>query len=344
MVGYAASADAKLCCENITITVLGEDDCFLDSAEDKKEIYMVDRSFSKVEKVFGDDNISSVRYATIIKIAKLLHSEEIKHSCACRISWRSSDMSYVEIEKSELIDGVWLPAPLFIDNCQGKCVNITSNIFDGTPKPLCASIVCDTLNLIIAHTDLNLPHSFFNCMNCVFCSENAKTVFMYILGGDLALLPNNLSVSGDFKRFLHSLNIQKEVIEPLLCFISLPSSHNSDCLSTLVDAKREYFSKVCEDFVGCIKSQSGWQSFCGLLSKHTAGFSDKLINLSQIFVLSENINSISDIHYLTMYELQNAFAFFEARLSLKTTVRRNRLRQRILNKSIPSQTGADITI
>ena len=345
MVGYAASADDNLRCDNITVTVLGEDDCFLGSAEEKKEIYIVDRSFSKVKKTLGKGENSSVGYLTIIKIAKLLHSEEIKHSCACRIRWRSSDMSYVEIEKSELIGSAWLPTPLFIDNCQEKCVNITPNIFDGTPKPLCASIVCDTLNLIIDHTDVALPHSFFNCMNSVFCSEKAKAVFMYILGGDVALLSDSIHLSGKFKRFLHRIDIQKQVIEPLSYFISLPSSHMGDYLSALVDAKKIYFSKVCEDFVEYIKSQSGWQSFCTLLSKRTSEFIDTLIDMSQIFVVSENINSISDIHYLTIYELQNAFAFFEARFALKTKVRHNRLRQRMLNKlSVPSKIGADITI
>ncbi|MBO5692262.1 MAG: hypothetical protein J6R96_10450, partial [Spirochaetaceae bacterium] len=76
----------------------------------------------------------------------------------------------------------------------------------------------------------------------------------------------------------------------------------------------------------------GIEWFLSSFIKHTETFSAHITDLSSVFVAAENINSISDVGYLTLYEIHSAFAFFEDRLNLKKTVRRNRTRQRILNK------------
>ncbi len=339
MVGYATSLDDSCFCDDIIITVQKGDSFSLDHTGGENEIYSINRSFTKIAKLFPKDDSFCLSCSAFMKIAKLLHCEEIKYRCACRIYWRSSDLTYAEREKTEFLDSAWLPIPLCVDHYRGKCINITSQLFTNTPKPLGVSAVCEALNLIIAHTGLDLPHSFFNCINSVFCSEDIFFVFKNIFGDGISL--SNVK----FKQFFRRLNIQNEIIEPLSDFASLPTSHNDNCIGLLIDAKRQYFSNICDDFLKCIKLKSGWRSFCSLVSKHTDEFLYKLIDLSQIFVAAENVNSVNDINYLSLYELHSAFAFYEFRLSLKTNISRNRLRQRILNKQIiPSKIGADLNI
>ncbi len=323
MTGYASSCDDKLCCDKIIVTAIKDGDCYFNQAEAKKEIYSVNRKFTKTERLFSEDGNFSVKSSALIKIAKLLHCEEIKNRCGCKVYWQSTDFSFIEKGKLEFVENAYFPTPLYIDNCRSLCINITSQIFEKTPKPLGASIVCEALNFIIAKTELKIPDSFFNCMNSVFCSEDVMLLLKYIFG--------DASSIKAFPRSLRRLNIQREILKPLSDFCSFSSSGNG-CLAFFIDAKREYVFKTCKSFTECINAQNGYSRFFALLSKHTSEFLDKLTDLAGIFISSENINSISDIHYLTIYELQSAFAFFEFRLSLKQKIIHHKLRQRILNK------------
>jgi len=329
MVGYASSCDDKHSCDEIAITVFLSEHFSCENEADRFEVYSVKRDFSKVRKLKGPDDGFSLPYQSFVRIARMLHSEEIKNTCACRVSWRSTDGIYIEKIKTEFLEDVYFPSPVYIDHCQDRCIDVTNAFFKDTPKPFGASMVCDALNFLIACTNLNIPHSFFNCMNSVYCSEN-------VLGIVACIFPDCDIFSrvglNDININSRSIDIQKEIITPLESFVNLPSSHAVGSLGLATDAKRECISGVCKDLCRFIGTQGGLEKFLSSFSNHTEIFSDKLTNLSEVFVETENINSVSDVYYLTLYELFSAFAFYDIRLSLKTTVARNRLRQRILNK------------
>ena len=332
MVGYASSADDKLNCDEITVTVFPSGFFPHEHALSEFEVYSVNRDFTKVTKLKGISDAFSLPRRHFFKIAGLLHSEEIKNRCACRISWRTSPVSCAEKIKTELLQDVWFPAPVFVDHCETGCINITPLLFKDTPKPLEASMVCDVLNLLIVQTRLRLPHSFFNCMNSVYCSLDVLRVFVSLFGSDIPFSPD---VASNLKRLNLKpprLNVSEDILAPLSSLEFSSPSHSSTCLSLAIDAKRKYVSGLCSDFCRCIGTKDGWQTFLSALSHHAGDFSHTLTELAQVFVAGENISSISDIRYLTLYELYSAFAFFETRLSLKRMIAHSRLRQRILNR------------
>ena len=324
MTGYASSSDECKNCENIIITVSSSD--YFSSYE--SEVYSVSRDFAVVKKLKGEGSEFAMPHKTFQKIARLLHGEEIKNCCACVISWQSSELSLAEKIKTELLEDVWFPAPIYLDHCTSGCVNVTSLFFDDTPKPLMTSIVCDALNLIIAHTTLDIGHSFFNCMNSLYCSAELIEILAYMFCGCDC---DSFEVLKNFKIKPRRVDIKKQILKPLsgLQFPLVTDTNN--CVGIITNFKMEFISSVCKDLCRCIESKPDLKWFLSSFAKHTETFFSQLTDLSSIFVSAENINSISDVSYLTLYELHSAFSFFEDRLNLKKTVRHNRKRQRILN-------------
>lgn len=301
MIGYASSQDNSGSCANIMITVFFTDDFAHTDFSCRKEIYHVSRKTGSINKIFPQDGaVFGLRYELLEKIATMLRIEEIKSSFAHVIAWRATGKLTAQLIKSAPLADVWLPTPVTNESCTSKCINITSMLFDHEPKPLETSIVCDMLNCLVLKCGIMISNPFFDCHNSVFC--NADII----------------------EHMSSAKNIKSEPIsKPLF---------NGNLLSFVVDAKRDCLAKVISSFSDCMTNKLDIKAFISQLSIHTKELISRLLSLSEIFVLGENINSSQDIYYLTLYELHSAFAFSETRLTLKTMVRHSRERMRSLGK------------
>ena len=320
MVGYAASADESGNCQKIIVTVLSGDGF-------GSEVYAVSRDFKLVHSVDGVGAFS-VPYAEIAHIATLLHIEELRLSCACKIEWSFCEGYGTEILKTDLLDNAWLPLPLYNENCEVPCVNVTSVFFAHVPKPLEASLVCDMLNSLVLRSDLLVSHPFCSCHNSVFCSVDIIEPLMKLLGDECPFASPRLDVSS--YKAKSKLN-ESDVLSALSSCRFPSSSYDGNSLSFLIDAKRDCQRGIIDDFAHCIVNKSGWKAFALLFSEHISKMTDRLLSLSQSLVIAGNVDSAGDVMYLSFYELHNAFAFYDARLILKKTVRTSKKRQRILN-------------
>jgi len=320
MVGYAASADESGNCQKIIVTVLSDDGV-------GSEVYAVSRDFKLVHSVDGVGSFS-VPYAEIAHIATLLHIEELRLSCACMIEWSFFDGYGTEILKTELLDNAWLPLPLYNENCEVPCVNVTDVLFERVPKPLEASLVCDMLNSLVLRSSLLVSHPFCSCHNSVFCSVDIIAPLMKLLGDEHAFASPKLAV-GDYRA--QKLPSDSDVLSALSSCKFPASSYDGNSLCFLIDAKRDCQRGIINDFAHCIVNKSGWKAFALLFSEHISKMTDRLLSLSQSLVIAGNVDSAADVMYLSFYELHNAFAFYDTRLNLKKTVRTSKKRQRILN-------------
>lgn len=320
MVGYAASADESGNCQKIIVTVLSDDGF-------GSEVYAVSRDFKLVHSVDGVGAFS-VPYAEIAHIATLLHIEELRLSCACKIEWSFADGYGTEILKTDLLDNAWLPLPLYNENCEVPCVNVTSVFFAHAPKPLEASLVCDMLNSLMLRSSLLVSHPFYNCHNSVFCSVDIIAPLMKLLGDECPFASPRLDV-GSYKA-KSKLN-ESDVLSALSSCRFPSSSYDGNSLSFLIDAKRDCQRGIIDDFAHCIMRKSGWEDFAPRFREHISKMTDRLLSLSQSLVIAGNVDSAPDVMYLSFYELHNAFAFYDARLILKKTVRTSKKRQLILN-------------
>ena len=320
MIGYAASSDESGNCQKIIVTVLCGDDS-------ENEVYAVSRDFKLVHSVKGDGTFP-VPYAGLARIATLLHIQELALSCACKIKWQYSEGYGAEVLKTELSDGAWLPLPLYNENCKLPCVNVTDVFFAHTPKPLEASLVCDMLNFLVHRSSLLVAHPFFSCHNSVFCSVDIIAPLMKLLGDELGFASSRFDLgvckSGGEPR-------ERDVLAALDACKFPASSYDGNSLVFFIGAKRDCQRCIVNDFAHCIANKSGWKAFAARFREHISKMTDRLLSLSQSLVIAGSVDSLSDVLYLSLYELHNAFTFYDARLSLKKTVRTSRKRQRILN-------------
>ncbi len=329
MVGYAASADESGNSEKIIVTVLLAEDFSFKAGDHGREVYAVSRDFKLVHALEPRaGGRFSVPYGEILRIATLLHIEELRLSCACAVKWRYSEGYGTELLKTDLLDNAWLPLPLYNENCELPCVNITNVLFANAPKPLEASLVCDMLNFVVLRSALLVSHPFYNCHNSVFCSVDVIPLFMKLLGDEFPFASPRLD-AGSYKA---KGALRESDVLSVLSTCNFPASaYDGNSLCFLIDAKRDCQRAIMNDFADCIVRKSGWEAFAALFSEHISKMTDRVLSLSQSLVIAGNVDSLSDVLYLSFYELHNAFAFYDTRLCLKKTVRTSKHRQRILN-------------
>lgn len=333
MIGYASSADESGSCDSIIVTVIFADDFALEDYGAGREVYRVSRSFKHASKISPPgDRSYNIPFNAIIGIATMLHVEELKFCCACRIAWKYSEIAGVEVIKTSFLEDVWLPLPMINEGCSADCINITSQLFPEVPKPLETSMVCDMMNILFLQSGITVAGPFYNCFNSVFCNADIAKPLMLLLGDSFPFSDEKLNFSEKLQTKGSKVKFTEAKVLQALSDYKIPKSvFEGNALSFAVGAKRECLRKLVGSFDGCIKRKSGWHAFWSLASAHINEFQERLLSLAQIFVIAENVNYISDISYLTLYELHSALAFYETRLTLKTDVRHSRQRQHILN-------------
>lgn len=344
MIGYASSADKSGNCSKIIITVLDADDFAFEDYGCHKETYSVDRRLERVSKLEPDDGKINPPYMSLVKVAAMLITEELKCMRATRIRWNMHDGRKPMLVSASPLDGVWLPLPALNSKCEHPSVNITEYVFKSVPYPLEASLLCDVMNNLLLMCGIHASSPFCSCFNSVFCSTEIATVMTKLLGDEfMSLTQIKHPALQPAKKLKQAKASYKSVIKALENNGIPPACFDGNAHSFIVNLKRDCQKKTILEFASSIKRKSGYRSFFRDVAFCVAEAVMRITALAELFEVSGNLERATDIKYLTFYEAVEAFAFNESALSLKKTVRSSKLRQRDLNKmNIPLVVSADI--
>ncbi len=333
LVGYVETSNENPTFSCFTATVIFADDFSLENLGCGKEIYLVGRNGQGYEKIFSNTDESFPHYDLFSELSFVLKSEEAKHLCSCRVWWKLTNDERVEVLKTEITDSAWLPVEMLNSTDDGPFINVGGILFDSSPSPLEISSVCYALNLLAERLDFLPLHPFYNCINSIFCSVSIVSPLMKLLGDDFPFSHKPFEEYSFIYKRQTTGKISCKKIESALSVKDFPETMYKGNISDFITyAKREYIMRVYSSFSEAVRKKNKWSGFYREFKVHTNDFLEKILSVSNEFVVLKNVNSINDLKYFTLYELHSASVFYDERLSMHKSVRKARERVRVFNK------------
>ena len=334
MVGYISSADENGNCKNITVTLWNVDDFVLADYESEKEVYTIKRYSGEIVRSFPKTARKMPDMSVFEKLAGLLRANEFTEKTALELRWRSYGDNVVEIISSEPMGGVWFGVDIVNESSDSLFINVTELFFGKPPKPLEVSLVCDMLNLVAYASGIKMTAPFVRVHNSLFCTGELQIVLKKLFNADLFCFEKMNSLkcvlesNGELKKISKIHFKPENVLKNLRASLTSNTLYEGNDIYFLVGTKRDCFLSLVKDLIMCIEKGYGLKRYGVLFTKHISDAMEKILSLGEILVIKEHIGRLSDIHYLDLYELTEAFAFNEKSLELKNTVRKSARRLR----------------
>lgn len=338
MIGYVSSAGKDKSTYDPEITVIYADDFYDGCDLGPKQVYTYNRISEKFLKVTDTADVyEEISYGQLLGIIELLKLKETESNMAVKIRWANNYRLGPVLLGCEYLDRVWFPYPVITLGCKRPCINITGAIYERPASTLETSFLCDVLNMLFALCEIKISSPFYGLWGSVFISADALRLIYEIYHEEIFFAKEKGDSLEAIRLLLENEKASSHSISDICDFFKNHTYEEREYSGTkhsfAINIKRSCTGKICELIRGSLQGEISFGELVAKLSETVSDHVQRFITLSELFVLTGNLERAGDIRHLTLYELMSAFAFSEKAMKLKSTQNKARARMTHINKT-----------